>query len=218
MSRPRQFHWKGKRVPFVTPWTGEQTQPGMVVRRIGRGGVQGIGYADEASHVDRRYGALWVRRAAVRGLGEPDFDAVHPYRQRQAIAHMLCQVCGASTHDRPDERHLFLKYTPDGQQITEGERTARPPVCEPCAVESVGACPFLRRGYTAALVGYARTWGVAGLVHDPVTLVPVDPEGEPTPVELDDPLIRWTLAGATVVTLHGCTPVNLDDLAAKAAA
>lgn len=42
MRAPRQFYWKGMHVPFITPWTGEQAQPGTVVLRTGRGG-QGIG-------------------------------------------------------------------------------------------------------------------------------------------------------------------------------
>lgn len=217
MTPPQQFYWKGMHVPFIAPWTGERKQPGTVVLRTGRGG-QGIGYADELSHVDRRYDALWVRRAAVRGLGRPDLAAVHPYRQRQAMTHMLCQVCGTSTHGRTDERHLFLMHTPDRRSIPEGEQTTTPPVCEPCAVESVAACPHLSKGYTAALVDRAQMWGVAGIVHDPDTLTPVHgPEGRPIAVNLDDPLIRWTLAACTVVTLHGCTTVDLQDLAAQKA-
>ncbi|MCI3223974.1 hypothetical protein [Streptomyces sp. NP-1717] len=212
MRQPRQFYWQGMHVPFITPWTGEQAQPGTVVLRTGRGG-QGIGYADELSHIDRRYDALWIRRAAVRGLGKPDLAAVHPHRQRQAMSHMLCQVCGTSTFGRPDERHLFLMRSADGRPITDGEQTATPPVCEPCAIESVGACPHLRKGYTAALVDRAQMWGVAGIVHDPDTLAPVHgPEGRPTAVSLDSPLIRWTLAACTVVTLHGCTTVDLERL------
>ncbi|MFG2176950.1 hypothetical protein ACGFMO_37250 [Streptomyces niveus] len=215
MTRPRQFYWKGVHVPYIAPWTGEQKPPGKVVLRKGRGG-QGIGYDDELSHVDRRYDALWIRRAAVRGLGEPDLAAVHPYRQRQAMSHMLCQVCGASTYNRPDERHLFLMRSADGRPIGEGEETTTPPVCEPCAVESVGACPHLRKGYTAALVDYAQIWGVAGLVYDPDTLTPLSgPEGRPISVALESPLIRWTLATAAVVTLHGVTTVDLKDLAAQ---
>lgn len=132
---------------------------------------------------------------------------------------MLCQVCGTSTFGRPDERHLFLMRSADGRPITEGEQTSTPPVCEPCAVESVGACPHLRKGYTAALVERAQMWGVAGLVHDPHTLAPVHgPGGRPVAVSPESLLIRWTLAACTVVTLHGCTTVDLEHLTAKATA
>lgn len=135
--RPRQIFWNGVHVPYIAPWEGEWKRPDPIVLRRGRGG-EGIGYANEQSHVDRRHGVLWVRYGAVRGTGEPKLAGVHPLRQRQVLVHMLCQVCGGSTFGRrEDERHLFLRAAKDGRPIEEGERTTTPPVCEPCATESV---------------------------------------------------------------------------------
>ncbi|MFD3909992.1 hypothetical protein [Streptomyces sp. NPDC058603] len=134
---------------------------------------------------------------------------------------MLCQVCGRSTFGRRhDERHLFLMAAVDGRPIADGERTTSPPVCEPCAIESVRACPRLRKGHAAALVQHTALWGVAGIVHDPTTLTPLlsDTDGGLTEVSFDDPLIRWTLAYRTVVTLHRVTTVDLDTLVTQAAA
>ncbi|MFF1420614.1 hypothetical protein [Streptomyces sp. NPDC058280] len=130
------------------------------------------------------------------------------------------QGSGRSTFGRRlDERHLFLMAAKDGRAITEGERTTTPPVCEPCALESVRACPHLREGHAAALVQYTALWGVAGIVHEPTTLAPLlsDDDGL-TEVSYDDPLIRWTLAYRTVVTLHRVTTVDLDTLVAQEAA
>ncbi|MFD8965096.1 hypothetical protein ACFV0C_08840 [Streptomyces sp. NPDC059568] len=216
-STPRQFYWKGLHVPFIAPWEGEKSRSSTIVLRRGRGG-EGIGYADELSTVDRRKGVLWIRYGAVRGTGSPNLAGVHPLRQRQAMYHMLCQVCGRSTFDRrSDERHLFLVRDVDGRPIGEGERTTTPPVCEPCAGESVRDCPHLRKGHTASLVGYAQSWGVAGIVYDPHTLTPIlsDSKDGFTEVRYDNPLIRWTLAAREVVTLNRCTTVDLESLAAQ---
>ncbi|GHH54828.1 hypothetical protein GCM10018773_58420 [Streptomyces candidus] len=219
----RQFYWNGLHVPFIAPWSREKPLPYTVIRRRGRRG-EGLGFADELSTADRRDAVLWMRYAVVRGAGKPDLAGVHPLRQRQAMSHMLCQVCGKSTYDDPayerwGERHLVLMRAVDGRLINEGERTATPPVCEPCAVESVRACPHLRKGYTAALVQHAQPWGVAGTVYDPETLKPLLPDSEEslTEVGFDQPSIRWVLAARDVATLHGCTTVDLEDLAAQGA-
>jgi hypothetical protein len=226
MSR-RQFYWHGFRVPFIAPWSSETTRPGTIVLRRGVGG-EGIGYLNEYSGADRRNGVLWVRMAAVRGVGKPLLAKVHALRQRQAMNHMLCQVCGMPTlgrgnerhrRSRGNERHLFLMRDTDGRPIREGEQTAMPPIHEACASEAMRDCPHLREGCVAALVEYAPAWGVAGIVHDPKTLQPLPPEdGELTFVAYRDPRIRWTLAARDVVALQGCIAIDLDDLAARAAA
>jgi hypothetical protein len=211
---PRQYFLDGLRVPFIAPWSGEEPRPGTVVLRRGIGG-EGIGYADEFSQVDRRNDVLWVRMPAVRGIGQPKLAGVHGLRQRQAMAHLLCQVCGETTLGRPDERHLFLVRAPHGEPLSEGEKTASPPVHEACADEAARDCPHLRKGHTAALVEHAPLWGVAGIEYDPKTLEPLPGDEDSTDgltyVSYCDPRIRWTLAARQVVTLHGCTAVALDD-------
>ncbi|BFO23010.1 hypothetical protein SHKM778_93980 (plasmid) [Streptomyces sp. KM77-8] len=62
--------------------------------------------------------------------------------------------------------------------------------------------------------------GVAGIVYDPRTLRPVPTKSSNglTDVAFEDPALRWTLAARDVVTLHGCTPVDLADLATASVA
>jgi hypothetical protein len=220
MTRPA-LYWGGMRVPFITPWSAESLPLGVIVRHRGIGGL-GIGYADEHPG-DRRHGALWVRYAATPGRGEPFFPGMHPLRQRQAMAHMLCGVCGNSTVERPDgerevlgERQLFVMRAVEDRPITEGETTASPPTCLPCAREAVEACPPLQKGYTAALVEYAPLWGIAGIPYHPETLQPLpDANKDALPfVHISDPALRWTLAARTVISLHGVTTVDLNDLGA----
>ncbi|MFE9613196.1 hypothetical protein [Streptomyces sp. NPDC006012] len=217
-ARP-QFHWQGLHVPFIAPWSEESTPRYRVVERPRFAGG-GIAYADEVSRADRRHDVLWVRRALLRGRGTPQLAAVHPLRQRQAMSHMLCQVCGETTFNddfrRWGERHLFLARAVEGRPIHDGERTTTPPVCLPCAMEAVESCPPLRKGHAAALVERAQPWGVAGIAYDPRTLLPIPPKDPKDPLEeaaFEDPAIRWTLAARDVVTLHGCTPVDLSELA-----
>ncbi|TQK42314.1 hypothetical protein FBY35_3693 [Streptomyces sp. SLBN-118] len=128
---------------------------------------------------------------------------------------MACSTLGRGT-----ERHLFLMRDTDGRPIREGEQTAMPPIHETCASEAMRDCPHLREGCVAALVEYAPAWGVADIVHEPKTPQPLPPEdgAELTFVAYRDPRIRWTLAARDVVVLQGCAAVDLDNLAARAAA
>jgi hypothetical protein len=153
---------------------------------------------------------------AVRGAGRPNLAGVHALRQRQAMNHMLCQVCGRSTFGRSDERHLFLMGERNGRPITDGERTTVPPVHEACAAESLRDCPHLRHGAVAAWAQYAQPWGIAGIVHDPQSLAPLPAaKGEElTFVAYESDLLRWTIAMRDVVSLQRCTPVDLDKLVA----
>ncbi|MFJ3309675.1 hypothetical protein ACIPSA_43065 [Streptomyces sp. NPDC086549] len=210
---PRQFFWRGVRVPFIAPWSSEARIHAPLVRLPNLPGG-GIGYAGESPRVDRRDGILWVRMPAVRGVGEPRLAGVHALRQRQAMTHLLCQVCGTSTYPRQDERHLFLMGERNGRPIVEGERTAVPPVHEECAAEALRDCPHLRCGAVAARVAYPSPWGVAGILHHPRTLAALP---APTNEDLDfvphgHPDLRWIIAARDVVTLHGCTPVSLDEI------
>lgn len=222
--RPVQY-WDGTPVPFITGWSREHIPPQPLVVRRGWRGTTGLGFQDEASHVDRHYDALWPRMSAARG-GRPDFVTVHALRQRQAMSRLLCQVCGGPTLGtrrpdertrRPDERTLFLVGSADGRPLIEGEQTPAPPLHAVCARLAVEYCPPLGRGWSAALVSYAPVWGVAGLLYDPHTLQPL-PTADPTGMHrvpfTDELRLRWVLAMRLVVTLVGVTPVtDLDVLA-----
>ncbi|WP_330335600.1 hypothetical protein OHS33_38865 (plasmid) [Streptomyces sp. NBC_00536] len=215
MSPRRQLYWKGFRVPFVAPWSEEKSRPGRIVRREGVGG-QGIGYEDEHP-IDRRDGVLWVRTSATPGWGRPELAGVHALRQRQAIAHMLCQVCGESTIGcrGSDERHLFLLAAKDGEPIQENETTLSPPIHVSCALESVQHCRHLQRGHTAALVEHCPLWGVAGIEYDAKTIRPIEGDELTFVSYTEEARLRWTLAARTVISLHGCTTVDLSKLAAE---
>ena len=215
---PRQFYWRGTRVPFLAPWSGEKQTRVPLMRRPSLAGG-GIGYVGEVPRLDRRNGILWARMPAVRGVGYPRLAKVHALRQRQAMAHMLCQVCGRSTFGREGGKHLFLMAERGGRPISEGERTAVPPIHEPCAVESLRHCPHLRDGAVAAWVKDALPWGVAGIEYDPLTLAPLPParKGELTFVPYESQRLHWTIAARDVVSLHHCTPVDVNHLMALAA-
>ncbi|MGW8954746.1 hypothetical protein [Streptomyces sp. NPDC055709] len=212
----QQHYWNGMRVPYITAWSAEAVSQPSIIRLIGRGGW-GIGYVEEEPTTDRRHEALWVRTALAPGRGRPDFARVNSLRQKRAMRFGLCQVCGREAA-RADERTLHLVGS--DVPIREEETTTAPPVHPACALESIENCPYLRRKYAAALVEYTPLWGVAGIVYDPETLAPlVSPGARPddfTHVHVADPRIRWTLANFTVISLHGVTPVFMDDLAAMA--
>ncbi|MEU2725713.1 hypothetical protein [Streptomyces smyrnaeus] len=141
---------------------------------------------------------------------------MHALRQRQCMLHLRCQICGEETFGRSDERYLWL--VAGSEPLQEGEESWSPPVHESCAAEAVRYCPHLRKSHVAALVDAPMFWGVAGLVYDPETLEPLPGEDDDglTHVSFADPQLRWTVAARVIVTLHGCTPVALDDLVGAA--
>ncbi|MEV6803122.1 hypothetical protein [Streptomyces sp. NPDC051132] len=208
-------YWNGRPVPFITAWTKEAIPPQPLTVIHGRGG-SGLGFRDEEPHIDRHYGAPWVRMPAVR-RGRPDFVAIHALRQRQAMSRLLCQVCGGPTVGTwPDERTLFLAGSAGGRPIAPGEQTMSPPVHAVCARIAVEECPPLRdHGWAAALVGYAPAWGVAGAVYHPQTLKALTKDLHRVPFT-DSRRIRWVLAARLVITLEEVTPVtDLDVLAER---
>ncbi|WP_413116270.1 hypothetical protein ACK1X7_37185 [Streptomyces sp. CY1] len=217
--RPHQYFAGSIRVPYITPWTGENARQPTMTTRLGRVGY-GIGYADEYGIADRARGALWVRMPVKPGAGGPLLGRIHALRQRQAMYHMLCQGCGQPTvGGRGDQRHLFLMTSATGQPIAEGEKTVTPPSCADCAVEAALEGPPSRSRYVAVLVEHVLVWGVAGIVYSPDTLVPVprDSGNEFALVAYDDPRLPWTLACREVVSLHGCTAMDLKDLTVQSA-
>ncbi|MBQ0825478.1 hypothetical protein [Streptomyces tagetis] len=187
-------------VPYIAGWSRET----LVTPRLTSCGGR-LAFVDE-SHLDRdSWGTLWVRPTLLpKGRrGEPRLREVHPYRQRRAMRDGLCQVCARSPDD-PAAPLLFLLR--GDNPIRERERTASPPVCLPCAGISVQLCPYLLRHHVAATADSAPAWGLAGIVHDPVTLRPM---GGDEQVVYGSPAASWVVAGRMVVELHGVTPVDL---------
>ncbi len=70
-------------------------------------GNRGIGYRDETPLDRDERGVLLKRTRDAQGHGKPRFGAVHPARQRRAMANLLCQVCG-NPADTNDEGTLWL--------------------------------------------------------------------------------------------------------------
>jgi hypothetical protein len=215
---PTQFTWKGLRVPYIAPWTGEiREQPRLERRPLTKGG--GIAYVDEHRLYDRHAGTLWARMGAVRGAGTPILAGVNSVRQRQAMDRQLCQICGVTTYSHADRTHLYLLAEREGRPIAEGEQTASPPIHETCAAEALRDCPYLCEGAVAARVERPEPWGVAGMLHDPASLAPLPStmRGGLTFLPYTSLKLLWTVAHLDVVSLHGCKPVNLDELLALTA-
>lgn len=135
-------------VPYIAKWTSEVCPPAVVVAN-GRG----IAYAREIPYDRDDDGVLWKRIAWSPGKGRPVFGQVHFLRQRRAMRRMLCQVCGGPA-DRNAQGALWLVGQDAGDRKTWGAAltTSHPPVCVPCAVTSVRACPHLRKRYVALRV------------------------------------------------------------------
>lgn len=101
--------------------------------------------------------------------------------------------------------------------MREGETVVVPPVHETCALQAVEQCPHLRRGWTAALVGWAPAWGVAGALIHPDTLDLISDPADLVEVPYqDEPRLRWIYASREVVSLHEVEPITLDRLAHEA--
>jgi hypothetical protein len=124
---------------------------------------------------------------------------VHARRQRRAMTKLLCQVCGQPAGRTADGVLWLVGEDPDRPETWPVPLlTAHPPVCAGCAVRSVGACPHLRRQYTALHVRAFDLTGVRGALYVPGHQSPVAVAG----VAFDDPRIRWVRAGQLIVRLR----------------
>ena len=179
----------------------------MTVRPDG----SGLAYRDETPQDRDRNGVLWARIEHAPGTGRPDYRAMHSYRQRHAMRHLLCQVCGGPA-DRTSQGWLFLlrRQRPRPRQHharaadwPEGSVTTKPPVCLPCADLALRHCPHL----TAPVFVRSRKprpWGVFGGFFLPTatgTLTASDDAYLP----YGAPPARWFLASQAAVELTRCT-------------
>jgi hypothetical protein len=199
-------------VPFIAAWSGEPRHRRTIVYS-GRGG---IGFADETPEDRDQYGVLWLGRALAQGTGRPQYGDVHPARQRVAMEHLLCQVCGRpAARDRRGWLWLLEDARGDWRGWPNDLLTTHPPVCLPCAGEAVRMCPHLIDRSVAVRVRdsqvcavYGRIWASSAFGY------PVRTENRGV-VAYSSPAARWVLAAQLVRSLHGCTIV---DLAAELAA
>lgn len=194
------------RVPFIASWSAETaTQPEVTVRR-GR-----LAYLNERPWDRDENGILWRRVPSMPGRGRPQYGKVHFLRQRQAMAGLLCQVCGRSAHeDAGDDGLLWLlNEDPDDRRNWPADLvTGHPPVCLPCARQSVQACPHLRKQYTAVRVRRFAPSGVQGVLHRPSypDPVPYDVGG----LDFGDRRMPWMQAAQLMMRLEDFTVVDLE--------
>lgn len=162
--------YKGFQVPWVTRWTEEEPSSAPAQVTLDEHGEPVVGYRDGVEFRDE-HGVLWLREGIRRG-GEPQFAQVSAYRQRAAMLHRRCQVCGRRIAER------LIRWLMDPVQLThlrDGTAlTFSPPTCSSCVDIALNACPHLRSNDRLILsVLEYRIWGVWG---DMVRLNPDEPE------------------------------------------
>jgi ferredoxin len=191
-------------VPYITWWSAEHAPSEPLTIRDGR-----LAYPQERLGDRDQHGVLWIRVPLRRGQGRPEFGRLHPRRQRAAMTHLRCQVCGKPA-DRTSAGLLWLtsEDPADRGNWPDPLETADPPLCAPCAVKAVQMCPRLRRCHTALRVRKPTPVAVRGSLHRPGTPrpIPLCVAG----IYLDDPRVRWILAGQLIVALEQFTVTTLD--------
>ncbi|WP_198358389.1 hypothetical protein [Streptomyces fildesensis] len=195
-----------KVVPYMAAWSAEQ----RIVRTLlcGKGGIV---YADEQPHDRDSRGALWIGTTLGQGRGRPEFARTHAQRQRRCMRALLCQVCGGLA-DRSEQGVLWLVEDDEGRaeeaNWPEDLVTVHPPICVPCAHQSLRLCPHLaERGSVAVRVRESAVEGVYGQLYRSSRHSPVQVRQDT--VFYDSPEIRWVLAAQLTRTLRGCTVVDL---------
>jgi hypothetical protein len=194
-----------KIVPYIVSWSDEKNMPTVVVEHP----WAGIAYADETLADRDERGVLWTRIASRPGKGRPLFGEIHSLRQRKVMRRLLCGICGGQP-DRNDQGVLWLlrDFRDDWPNWPEHMASREPPVCLPCAHQSVQLCPSLRKGYVAVRVGHSEVSGVYGIRYRAGKPFPVTVDD--AIVTFDDPDIHWTRAHQLVRELLECTIVDLD--------
>ncbi|MGA5489545.1 hypothetical protein ACPCK1_17535 [Streptomyces pseudogriseolus] len=194
-------------VPFIAAWSGEQ----QLDRTVVYSGHGGIAYADETPEDRDQYGVLWNGRAMARGTGRPLYGNVHPMRQRMAMQHLLCQVCGdPAGRDRLGVLWLIEDNRHDWKGWPNDLLTTHPPVCLPCAGKAVEMCPHLVDSYVAVRVRESDVCAVYGRMWSSSALGRPVKAGNADVVAFGTLAARWVLAGQLVRSLNGCTFVDLQ--------
>jgi hypothetical protein len=194
-------------VPFISAWSRELPPRRQVVYAAG----SGIAYVDETPEDRDQHGVLWNGRTLRQGHGRPRYGDVHPGRQRVAMEHLLCQVCGRAA-DRDDRGVLWLleDNRRDWQGWPERLMTTHPPVCLPCADTAVRQCPHLTGKSVAVRVRDSVMCGVYGRIWSPSAFGHPVRTANREVVEYGTPSARWVIAGQAVRALYGCTLVDLE--------
>ncbi|MFD7897598.1 hypothetical protein [Streptomyces sp. NPDC059743] len=190
-------------VPYIARWSSEQYPRSLVVADH-----RGIRYVDELPHDRDLRGILWKRIGLSPGKGRPEFGNVHFFRQRRAMRKLLCQICGGPA-DRTADGTLWLvgEDADDRDAWATDLVTGHPPLCVPCAVTSVRACPHLRKQYVALRVRTFELGGVQGALYRLHGHLPVVYAADGVP--FDSWRIHWVLATQLLMKLTEFTMVDL---------
>lgn len=151
--------WKGRPVPWVARWSGEQLDEPAQVAYTPEGDLF-IYYADGREFRDE-HGLLWIRENVDRA-GTPEYAQVSATRQRNSMLHRLCQVCGDEIQEP------VIRWLIDPRQIrngAEGETiTYSPPTCDGCVQLSLTLCPAMKKSHVVVRVLEYEVWGVSASV------------------------------------------------------
>jgi hypothetical protein len=212
--KPQPLSWgpNDLPVPYAVAWSGEVSTVGgaLTVRPDG----SGLAYRDETPQDRDRNGMLWARIVHAPGTGRPDYRAMHIHRQRQAMLHKLCQVCGGPA-DRTSRGWLFLLADTNPAPARradwlEGSVTTKPPICLPCAELAIRHCPHL----TAPVFVRSRkprAWGVFGGFFLP-TATGTLTASDDTYLPYGAPPAPWFLASQAATELTRCTRITPNRL------
>ncbi|WP_406202548.1 hypothetical protein OG331_31660 [Streptomyces sp. NBC_01017] len=191
-------------VPFIATWSAEKNivAPRVVSRLTG-----GIGYVGEVPD-DRDRGVLWGRALDMRGRGRPLYADVHPGRQRFAMRHELCQVCGKPANFDPRGTLWLLEdRRGDYPGWPNDLMTTHPPICRACVPTARAQCRHLWAGSVTVLVGRSEVCGVVGQQYAPGAFGPRKVRDDT--VLFEEPAIQWTIASQLVRALYDCTFVDV---------
>jgi hypothetical protein len=192
--------------PYITAWSEEHAQPYTLIERL-----HGIGYADETIGDRDSHGVLWARTPLRPRQGRPEFQRVHPQRQRRAMQRLLCQVCAGPADCNEDGVLWVLKdHRDDWPSWPNRMGVTEPPVCAPCARIASNLCPALRRGAAVIRVGSCPVIGVRGMLYRRGGGTPV--AVGPTTVSFGDPMASWVRAANLIRELGDCTLISFEEL------
>jgi len=198
---------RGRPVPWVTQWTGEQPPvSSLVLQPVA--GDRPLRYASPTLADRDRRGVLWLREAHAPGTGEPLWAQVNGPRQRLAMRTRRCQVCGQPQPPRTPTPFLFSRLELAALRHREAAggpaTTTTPPCCPACWPAATRLCPHLiRHGAVPCQVTTLTIWGAYG------NLYPADGQHHhDIHLPHDDPRLPRLLGKQAIVRLDGIQQVG----------
>lgn len=214
-------------VPYILTRRGEEdlSEEALVLESYRDG--ERLAYRDERDRGGRDFrGTLYARVSQSLDqsgwpAGLPDWELVHPGRQRECIEELYCHVCRRDVSDSITEAGtLFVQAISPHQRAesgwAEGFVTCQPPVCVQHAADAVGLGPHIPLSDRVALRARSVRW--YGLLGRPYRRHPTEPgqlERAPTPdgtgevlLPFEDPQISHLLGLQLAVVLREVTVVD----------